>query len=100
MSIKFPPVLELEFDTVAQCEEFKRVAAELGMSPDEFLFWLFARYQRTARSRRNNVLAFEAVKKDVAPDLGLDAVPRKPMARAEVKRVLLEAVRDLLEEVG
>ena len=100
MSIVFPPVLELEFDTVVECEEFKRAAATQGMSPDEFVLWLFASYQRTVRRDNVRDMTQFVARKQNATTIDIDALPRKPMARAEVKRVLLEAVRDLLEEAG
>jgi hypothetical protein len=89
--------IELEFATVAEAEEFDRAAAQCGMSSNGFVLWLFNRYRQVSQPmQRDNVVDLEAFMSVKHPELP----PRKPMARAVATRVLLEAVKELLEEVG
>ncbi len=83
---QFPLTLELDFDSDEEARDFDKAAAANGMAPDQFVVWLFDGYRRTRRvEAAHNVVPLP---------------PRKPMARAEAKRVLKEALRELLEEVG
>ena len=41
-----PTLIELEFETVEQAEEFTAMAEELNMTESEYVWWLFEKYGR------------------------------------------------------